>query len=419
MDFLDSKRHYYFRIVRVFGYGYYRKKIMPHLAGVHTRVDGFLVKYFHKGQLKDHVIVRYLIKELLLYFGVAFLFFFMIFFVNQILLLIEEILKKHVPLDDTMHLMLYSLPVVISQSAPFATLVGFLMCLGRIMSDNEVLIFRASGQGYAIIAIPVLILGVLISLASFFVNDYLLPIGNIKYYKLRREIIASNPGVEIEPNSIKFLNKSIIIIGDVKDSKISDLVFFDEQQADTQRIIVAGESEMLSAKKEGVLLQLNMKDSVVTSLDTKKRANFDVLDSSQTTLNILDSQVLETNTRVLPREMTSYDLGRQIRRMKDNDANKFHLNQFRMEFHKKFSSPFGSIFFAILALPLAFIFGKHNGQTICLIFGLVISVIYWAMMILGQMFSLRIGIDAMIAMWLPDALVGTIGVFLYVVLKRK
>lgn len=90
-----------------------------------------------------------------------------------------------------------------------------------------------------------------------------------------------------------------------------------------------------------------------------------------------------------------------------------------MEFHKKFSNPFCSIFFAVLALPLAFIFGKHNGQTICLIFGLVISVLYWAMTILGQMFSLRIGINAVIAMWFPDVLIGAVGITLYFVLKRK
>lgn len=420
MDFFESKRKYFFRKLKVLWHKFYRSKLKDRFVFLRSKIESFEKNVLHKGELRNFVLVRYLVKELLLYFGVAFLFFFMIFFVNQILLLIEEILKKHVPFADTMRLMTYSLPVVISQSAPFATLVGFLMCLGRLMSDNEVLIFRASGLGYRIIAIPVLILGILISVVSFFVNDYLLPIGNINYYKLRREIIASNPGVEMEPNSIKFLNKSIIIIGDVVDSKISDLVFFDEQSGNQQRIIVAGDSEMLSAKKEGVLLQLNMNDSVVASLGTKQRTDFDVLSAGSTTLNILDSQVLDTRTRVLPREMTSYDLGRQIRRFKAMpNPSKYQLNQYRMEFHKKFSNPFGSVFFAILALPLAFIFGKHNGQTICLIFGLVISVLYWAMMILGQMFALRIGIDAMIAMWLPDVLVGTVGVLLYIVLKRK
>lgn len=423
LDFLDvilEKLNRWYRICKLYALSFYRKKIMPYLGLVHDKIDWFQRKYLHKGELKRFVIVRYVCKELLLYFGVSFLFFFMIFFCNQILLYFEELLKKHVPMYDAMRLMLYSLPVVISQSAPFATLVGFLMCLGRIMSDNEILIFRASGQSYAVVMIPVLILGFIISLLSFFVNDYLLPTGNIKFNKLRREIVASNPGVELEPNSIKFLNKSIIVIGDVQDEKISDLIFFDDSSRDSQKIIVAGNSEMLSAKREGVLLQLNMNDAVVTNLDTKNRRNFEVLDSSSTTLNILDSQIIDTNTRIAPREMTSYDLSRHIRRLKAMDGySKRQMNQYRMEWHKKFSSPFGSIFFALLAMPLALIFGKHNGQTICLIFGLVISVLYWAMMILGQMFSLRIGIDAMLAMWLPDVLIGVIGILLYVRLRLK
>ncbi|MBQ5998617.1 MAG: LptF/LptG family permease [Treponema sp.] len=383
------------------------------------KVDEFQVKYLGKGQLGNHVLVRYICKELMLYFGVSFLFFFMIFFVNQILLLIGELLKQRVPFSDAYRLMIYTLPFVISQSAPFSTLVGFLMCLGRIMSDNEVLIIRASGQSYIMVMVPVFILGILISVASFFVNDYLLPIGTIKYNQLYRKILTSNPSVQLEPNSIKFFNKSILITGDVKDTTVSDLIFFDEK-GDTQRIIVSGKSNLISARDEGVLMQMNMSDSVVTSLDTNKKGDYDVLDAKTMTMNIFDSAILNTNARTTPREMTSFDLGRQVRQMKKmENLDKRILNHYRMEYYKKFSSPFGSIFFAILALPLAFLFGKHNGQTIGLIFGLVICVIYWAMMIIGQMFSIRIGIDAFVAMWLPDTIIGVTGGLLYFTLKRK
>ncbi|MBQ1628923.1 MAG: LptF/LptG family permease [Treponema sp.] len=395
------------------------KYAKPWLDLVIKKIDDFQVKYLGKGQLGNHVLVRYICKELLLYFGVSFLFFFMIFFVNQILLLIGELLKQRVPFRDAYRLMIYTLPFVISQSAPFSTLVGFLMCLGRIMSDNEVLIIRASGQSYIMVMVPVFILGILISVASFFVNDYLLPIGTIKYNQLYRKILTSNPSVQLEPNSIKFFNKSILITGDVKDTAVSDLIFFDEK-GDTQRIIVSGKSNLISARDEGVLMQMNMSDSVVASLDTNKKGDYDVLDAKTMTMNIFDSAILNTNARTTPREMTSFDLGRQVKQMKKmENLDKRILNHYRMEYYKKFSSPFGSIFFAILALPLAFLFGKHNGQTIGLIFGLVICVIYWAMMIIGQMFSIRIGIDAFIAMWLPDTIIGVTGGLLYFTLKRK
>ena len=400
-------------------YQFFMKYAKPWIDIGIKKVDEFQVKYLGKGQLGNHVLVRYICKELMLYFGVSFLFFFMIFFVNQILLLIGELLKQRVPFSDAYRLMIYTLPFVISQSAPFSTLVGFLMCLGRIMSDNEVLIIRASGQSYIMVMVPVFILGILISVASFFVNDYLLPIGTIKYNQLYRKILTSNPSVQLEPNSIKFFNKSILITGDVKDTTVSDLIFFDEK-GDTQRIIVSGKSNLISARDEGVLMQMNMSDSVVTSLDTNKKGDYDVLDAKTMTMNIFDSAILNTNARTTPREMTSFDLGRQVRQMKKmENLDKRILNHYRMEYYKKFSSPFGSIFFAILALPLAFLFGKHNGQTIGLIFGLVICVIYWAMMIIGQMFSIRIGIDAFVAMWLPDTIIGVTGGLLYFTLKRK
>ena len=92
---------------------------------------------FDKGtSLKNFVLIRYLLKELFLYFLISFVFFFMVFFVNQILLLAEDILKKHVPVMDVVKLLIYAMPFVVAQSAPYATLVGFLMCLGRIMTDN-------------------------------------------------------------------------------------------------------------------------------------------------------------------------------------------------------------------------------------------------------------------------------------------
>ncbi|MBR6153676.1 MAG: LptF/LptG family permease [Treponema sp.] len=97
-------------------------------------------------EVKNKVLIKYIIKELFLYFAVSFLFFFVVFFVNNILLLAQDILEHRVPLPTVTKLIVYCLPAIIAQSAPFATLVGFLMCLGRMVSDNEILILRASGQ---------------------------------------------------------------------------------------------------------------------------------------------------------------------------------------------------------------------------------------------------------------------------------
>lgn len=384
------------------------------------KIDYFEVKYFHKGSLKDKVLTKYIIKELFLYFFVAFLFFFFIFFCNQILLVAENILKKRVPLGDVIKLMWYSLPMIIAQSAPFATLVGFLMCLGRMMSDNEILILRASGQSYKTVIIPVIIMGLIISVVSFFVNDYLLPIGNIKYNRKFLEITRSNPGILIEPNSIKRLNNATIVIGDATNTRVNDMVIFDKGKDNKQRIIISGPADAVNARRDGILLQLNMTDTLVMFLDTKHKADLDVLDSKETVLNIFDSAVFSTGTITSPREMTSFDVGRLIRNLKKKERySKRQLNQYRMEYHKKFALPFASIFFAFLAIPLAFLFGKHNGQTIGLVIGLLICVWFWSMQILGQIFSSRNGMNGIFAMWLPDAIIFIVASLMFMVLKKK
>ncbi len=370
--------------------------------------------------LNRHVFYRYLLKELFLYFFVFFLFFFFIFFCNHILLIIQKVIEKKVPLWDVMWLMIYALPGIIAQSAPFATLVGFLVCLGRLASENEILIFRASGHSYKTILIPVVSLGLLISLGSFFVNDYLIPLGTIKYNKLYYSILHSNPAVELESHSVKKTIDKTLVIGEVNGEKVSDLIFFDTGSEDEQRIIVADSSVVKKSTDPGVLMTLDMDNSTVVLFDKSKRADYDVLTSDKMSLNVFESSIMDFSRNTSPREMTFYDLNKKIREMeKEPGMSKKRINSFKVELNKKFSLPFGSIFFAFLALPLALIFGKHNGQTIGLIIGIIISLLYWTVMVLGQIFGNRGGLSGFWVMWFPNILIFIAASIFYLKLVRK
>lgn len=371
-------------------------------------------------QIKRHVLVLYLAKELMLYFLILFIFFFMVFFVNQILLMAEDILQKRVPVSDVLRLIFYSLPFIIAQSAPFATLVGFLMCLGRMMSDNEILVLRASGKSFSIILVPVLVLGLLISMVSFFVNDYLLPLGTISYNKLYRSILMSDPSIELEPNSVKRTDDTILVIGQVDENTISDLVFFDKDSNGRQRIIISGETDVINSQEPGVLMQLEMDAAHIMSFEKINKQNYDVMSSGNTKMNIFMSSVFSSTSSTNPREMTSYDLKKTIDELvKEDILSNMQINMYKLEYYKKFSLPFGSVFFALLAMPLAILFGKHNGQTIGLIIGIFLCVFYWAAMILGQTFGIREGLSGFWTMWGPNFAVGIAGLLFYIKLVKK
>ncbi|WP_428771736.1 LptF/LptG family permease [Treponema sp. HNW] len=367
------------------------------------------------------VLLRYIFRELIGYFIVAFLFFFLIFFVNHILLNAADILEKRVPLTKVALFIFYALPFIIAQSAPFATLVGFLMCIGRMVTDKEFLVMRSCGRSPYFFLIPVAVTGLIISIFSFMVNDYLIPLGTISYNKLYLSILVSNPAVALEPYSIKRTQNSTLVIGDVSGRHVSDLLLFDTDSSGNQRAVISSGADIVPHKDDAVIMQLDMKNTLAFFFNNDNRDSFDYLVSDHTVLNIFSSSFLPSFGAVNPQEMTSHDLKLKLKEMDTGESgvNPAVRNSYRIEYYRKFSLPFGSLFFALLAFPLAALFARRNGQTVGLIIGVIIAVFYWALMILGQQFGFRNGLNGFWAMWIPNFLVAFFSLVFFIRLMRQ
>jgi lipopolysaccharide export system permease protein len=351
---------------------------------------------------------KYIIKEMLLNFFVCFLFFFLIFFVNQILLMAEDILSKKAPLRDVLLLIIYAMPSIIATSAPFAALVGTLMGIGRLVSDREVLSMNALGVPLKFILIPVLSVGLMISFASFFTNDILLPAGTIQFNRLYRKILTSIPALELESNSIKRNQNAIVVTGTIKDGVMDSLLVIDSNSGGDKRVMISPEASVIKSENDAILMTLLMKDAMVTVFNNKEAGTYDVINSRNIYYNILTKNALPSySSTITPREMSSRDLRSEIKK-RDKESDSRILNMYRMEYNKKFSIPLGAFFFVILAFPLG-LTAKTNGQSVGFILGLIIAVLYWVMLIGGQTMSMRLGFNGTIMMWLPNAVIFAFG----------
>jgi lipopolysaccharide export system permease protein len=357
----------------------------------------------------------YIAREMLLYFFICFLFFFLVFFVNQILLMAEDILSKRAPLSDVFFLVVYALPSIIATSAPFAALVGTLMGIGRLVSDREILSMNALGISLHFVLLPVLAVGILISVGSFLTNDILLPAGTIQFNKLYRKILTSTPALELESNTIKRNQNAIVVTGTIRNGIMDSLLVIDSTAEGKKRIISSTDAVIVKSTNDAVLMTLQMNNALVSSLDMKDNNSWDVFRASNITYSILTKNILSSySTAISPREMSSLDLFREIQKKK-NDPDKRTLNMYQMEFSKKFSIPFGAFFFVIIAFPLGMT-SRSNGQSAGFILGLLIAVLYWAFLIGGQTLSLRLGLNGTFMMWLPNILVLVFG---FVFMGRK
>jgi len=196
------------------------------------------------GRTISRTLFFYLIKDALFSFLVSFLFFLCVFFVNQLLLMAQQILTKHVPLFQVALLVFYAMPTIIALSAPFASIMGTLMTIGRLSSDNEVLVILASGLSYRMIFVPALVVGLFISLISFMANDILLPAGTIQFSRLYRRILVSTPELELEANSVKRFKDTTIVTGAVEGAGISNIIILDRTAGGVRRVITAQDAEL-------------------------------------------------------------------------------------------------------------------------------------------------------------------------------
>ncbi|HUZ18523.1 MAG TPA: LptF/LptG family permease, partial [Spirochaetia bacterium] len=255
----------------------------------------------------------YVGREFLFSFLVSFLFFFFIFFINQLLLLAEDILSKHVAFPDVALLVIYSLPAIVAISFPFASLVGSLMAVGRLSSDNEILAFQASGISTFRVFVPIVVLSLAFSLFSFVMNDYFLPLGTINFGKLYTKVLYTNPQLALDPFSIKRYQDATIVTGAVDQNRISDIVIFDTTAQKDKRIITAQSAVLSHNAEQTGAVSLDLTGVFSETDDVKKTNQFTYSTAKRMVYNILLSDVNTSLRAPTAREMSSIDVYRQIR----------------------------------------------------------------------------------------------------------
>ncbi len=403
----------------------------------------------------------------------AFLFFFCVFFINQLLLLAEEILSKKVPFLDVSRLILYSLPAIVAFSAPFSALVGCLMAVGKFASSNEIIAFKASGIPQIRLFLPVFVLGGLFALLSFGVNDYFLPWGTVNFTKLYRKLLYTHPELELESYSIKNYQDTILTNGPLDAEGIRQILILDKDPDGAKRIITS-EKGFLDKSIPGVV-QLVLQGVSLLSVGGKEKERYTYSFADQMSYNILLKNISISFRGLGPREMSSYDVYKEIQkkykelyeRIQEKDVriqslqlryleaytegirlilqnpsafanvreNLLRLSQqieqeksrpvqdrslqlYLIEFYKKFSIPAGCIFFVLFAFPTA-LFTKRSGKVVGFGLGLLVSILYWGMLVAGQTLGVRSSFSPFLSMWIPNFVILLLGAFSFLLGRRR
>src|SRR6478736_2821745 len=116
------------------------------------------------------LISRYLLQSILPYFIFSWLLLTVILFAQQATRYADIFFSVNLPPSLIWQLTLALIPNVIAFTCPMAVLVGTIIGLSKMQGDSELVAIRAAGVGNLQITIPIVILGILLSIFAFFVN---------------------------------------------------------------------------------------------------------------------------------------------------------------------------------------------------------------------------------------------------------
>lgn len=407
----------------------------------------------------SNILNRFISKEFLINFLVAFTFFFLIFFVNSILLLVQRILLKNIDFKTMLVMVLLSMPQFLIYTFPFATLTGASMVLGDLSSNNELLALKSSGVSERKVFLPIIIWSIIFSLITFFVSDYLLPWTNIIYRERLTLLMREMPTFEIEANGTNTVGNIVIANKEVEDALIHEIVMTNNDRTSENKTVVSrlGKVEMMDSARFIYRFTLEHPEILITDssdINTNLLANAENatfyldfsdqvpsltntdpvnLSSSVLRENIKSRQVREDEDRrafyhqreelglsyssLLKERMVdgteameeSIGINQELMRL-DEPPIDFYAQYYKAELTKKYSLSLACFFLTLVALPLGTLklkYGKLTGFAI----SLIIAVAYWYMMFFAQLEIFNIKSPPYLLIFLPDIAVALIAVF--------
>ncbi|MGB2705485.1 MAG: LptF/LptG family permease [Candidatus Omnitrophota bacterium] len=362
------------------------------------------------------IIRNYLIREFVGPFFLSLLVSTMILATGHIIQVADLIINKGVGVLYVAKLFFFLMPWLLTFTIPISVLSATLLAFGRLASDNEIIALKSNGISMYRIAMPLLIVGLLVSLFCIPLNDRLLPESGFAARKLIKKIGIENPLALLEAGVfIKAFEDYIIFVYGIDGNQLKNIRIYQPQKEGPTRVIVAEEGEVTSLPEQHAI-KLKLKNgSVDEALPQDPTSSYKlVFKTYHMTLNFrkaLEVQKIEKK----PREKSIRQLRREITKLRRDNIDTIPLY---IEIHNKLALAFSNFIFILVGIPIA-VRAHRREKSINFGLTMVIFLLYWGVMLGGVACVVRKLMPPWAGIWMANAILFSVGIVLFSRMARK
>ncbi|MBK1884074.1 LptF/LptG family permease [Luteolibacter pohnpeiensis] len=358
---------------------------------------------------------RYIGKQVLLGTLYAIVILSLVLVLGNIFQKIRELLVDQVaPLGLIVRFILSVLPTSLIYTIPWGFLSAVLLVFGRLSSDREIVGFRVAGMSLFRLAVPVFVIGGMLSLASLWLNINVVPAGKSSVRELvERELYEQairDPKSLLKPGVVKIFKdnddkRQILIQSKSKDGVNGfNLYQFDSQTGARTNYIYARYAAIAINKDKGQM-RLKLQDTYFEDVGDEGQFENALAENAEPLMIDVDKPRIR-------KDRTSAMTNQQISQfLSDNpDLKRKKVIEARAEITKRYSFSMACLAFAFIAVPLG-INSRRKDTSSGMIMSILLGAGYFLFSVLAS--EAKSSMSSTVILWAPNVICVLLGLFLF------
>lgn len=328
-----------------------------------------------------------------------------VFFVPQLVRLMDLVVRHSGGIGTVALLFLCSLAPVLAFTIPMAVLVGVLIGLGRLSADSEIVAIHASGISMRRLLVPIGFVAASCAVLTLALTFWLIPLSWRTLAKLEQKLLSSQAPFAVQPRVFdERFPHFVLYVQDVEAAATRWRGVFlasSAQATATSNLTLAQDAQVVAGAERQI--ELHLGPGSTHDYDPHEPDHYSVTTFGQSDIPIDVSATASTTKSVAfsDAEKSISDL------LSDNGPN---WREARVEFHRRIAFPAACLIFALLGVPVG-VRPRRGGRAAGLVLTLVLIGGYYFLFVTGAHMAQQGSIAPWAGIWGANIVAAVTGFF--------
>ncbi len=368
------------------------------------------------------VLFKYIFKETLFPFLISLVVFTGILFLFRVLKLVELIVSKNAPFVEILTLFSCVIPRFLEVALPMSTLLGVVIAFGRLSSDSEIVVVRASGLSLGQLVRPIILFSTLIMLLTLLMTFFVTPKANHRLGTGLFQLATMQARSGLLPGVFNSFGPLTVYAENIEDdgAVLEKILISDSLKPDQPKYSVA-RSGLLISDSSNRRLSLRLYQGKVFEGGGQ---NFNVTSFDIENVNLSTDELTggeKTRDGKVSSELTMPELSANLKELKSKQdmlgsEELKQLARYKVEWHRRIALPVACIAVALVAMCLGIQPSRGDfswGMSATIIVGVLAIILYYLGLALGTALGNESIAPAWLAMWVPNLLFFALAAWLF------